>query len=91
MMLHAYETDGAAIYARSFSIIRAEAALDRFDIEEEPVVVRMIHALGMVGLEAHVRITPGEPGSETPAEDEHGFEDESQFASLAGEAEPFKI
>ena len=59
MMLHAYETDGAAIYARSFSIIRAEAALDRFDIEEEPVVVRMIHALGMVGLEAHVRITPG--------------------------------
>ena len=39
----------------------------------------------------HVRITPGEPGSETQDDDEHGLEDESQFASLAGEAEPFKI
>ncbi len=58
-MIHSYETDGAAIYARSFSIIRAEADLARFDAEEEPVVVRMIHALGMVGLEAHVRFSAG--------------------------------
>ncbi|MFC3227012.1 precorrin-8X methylmutase [Marinibaculum pumilum] len=57
--MHSYETDGSAIYARSFSIIRAEADLARFDAEEEPVVVRMIHALGMVGLEAHVRFSAG--------------------------------
>ena len=54
-----YETDGAAIYRRSFSIIRAEADLARFDADEEPVVVRMIHAAGMVGLERHVRFTVG--------------------------------
>jgi len=39
----------------------------------------------------HVRITPGEAAGETTSEDSHSFEDESQFASLAGEAEPFKI
>ena len=58
-MLHRYETDGAAIYKKSFAIIRAEANLARFSADEEPVVVRMIHAAGMVGLEAHVRFTPG--------------------------------
>jgi precorrin-8X/cobalt-precorrin-8 methylmutase len=58
-MLHGYETDGAAIYRQSFSIIRAEASLARFTDDEEPVVVRMIHAAGMVGLEAHIRFTPG--------------------------------
>src|SRR6185437_15205961 len=30
VMSYAYETDGAAIYKRSFAIIRAEAKLDRF-------------------------------------------------------------
>ncbi len=58
-MPHSYETDGAAIYTRSFAIIRAEADLAHFDAEEEPVVVRMIHAAGMVGLETHVRFSPG--------------------------------
>jgi precorrin-8X/cobalt-precorrin-8 methylmutase len=57
-MPHLYETDGAAIYRQSFATIRAEADLARFTPEEEPVVVRMIHASGMVGLEAHVRFTP---------------------------------
>jgi precorrin-8X/cobalt-precorrin-8 methylmutase len=56
---HTYETDGAAIYAASFAMIRAEADLARFDAEEEPVAVRMIHAAGMVGLERHVAFTPG--------------------------------
>jgi precorrin-8X/cobalt-precorrin-8 methylmutase len=55
---HVYETDGAAIYLRSFATIRAEADLARFTPEEEVVVVRMIHAAGMVGLEAHVEFTP---------------------------------
>ena len=58
-MPHAYETDGAAIYRKSFATIRAEADLGRFTAEEEVVVVRMIHAAGMVGLETHVRFTPG--------------------------------
>ena len=58
-MPHVYETDGAAIYVQSFATIRAEADLARFAAEEEVVIVRMIHAAGMVGLERHVRFTPG--------------------------------
>jgi precorrin-8X/cobalt-precorrin-8 methylmutase len=58
-MPHTYETDGAAIYRKSFATIRAEADLGRFTAEEEVVVVRMIHAAGMVGLEQHVRFSPG--------------------------------
>ena len=44
----AYIRDGAAIYERSFAIIRAEADLARFSPEEERVAVRIIHATGMV-------------------------------------------
>jgi precorrin-8X/cobalt-precorrin-8 methylmutase len=58
-MPHVYETDGATIYQKSFATIRAEADLARFSPEEEPVVVRMIHAAGMVGLEGFIRFTPG--------------------------------
>lgn len=58
-MRHTYETDGSAIYRQSFAIIRAEADLVRFSAVEEMTVVRMIHATGMVGLEAHVFFTPG--------------------------------
>ena len=58
-MPHSYETDGVAIYLRSFATIRAEADLARFTPEEEVVVVRMIHAAGMVGLEAFAAFTPG--------------------------------
>jgi precorrin-8X/cobalt-precorrin-8 methylmutase len=58
-MPHLYETDGAAIYRQSFATIRAEANLARFTADEEPVVVRMIHAAGMVGLEQRVRFTSG--------------------------------
>lgn len=43
----------------------------------------------------HVRITPGEAGADTDMdadlEEDHDMEDESRFASLAGEAQPFKI
>lgn len=58
-MPHLYETDGAEIYRRSFATIRSEADLTRFSPAEEVVVVRMIHAAGMVGLEAFVDFTPG--------------------------------
>ncbi len=58
-MQHIYETDGAAIYLKSFAMIRAEADLARFTPEEEVVAVRMIHAAGMVGLAAFIRFSPG--------------------------------
>lgn len=58
-MPYSYETDGAAIYRQSFATIRAEADLARFDAEEEPIAVRMIHAAGMVGLEAVIRFSDG--------------------------------
>jgi precorrin-8X/cobalt-precorrin-8 methylmutase len=43
-----YIRDGAEIYRRSFSIIRAEADLSHFSSAEADVVVRMIHACGLV-------------------------------------------
>ncbi len=57
-MPYQYETDGAAIYAESFATIRAEAALTRFTADQEQIVVRMIHAAGLVGLEADVEMSP---------------------------------
>jgi precorrin-8X/cobalt-precorrin-8 methylmutase len=58
-MPYAFESNGATIYRQSFATIRREADLSRFTADEEPVVVRMIHAAGLVGLEAHIRFTPG--------------------------------
>ena len=58
-MPYEYETNGAAIYEQSFATIRAEAALSAFTKDEEQVVVRMIHAAGLVGLEKHVRFSDG--------------------------------
>lgn len=58
-MPHVFETDGAAIYRQSFAMIRAEAELGRFDADEEPVAVRMIHAAGMVGLAPFIEFSPG--------------------------------
>ncbi len=43
-----YIRDGAAIYRRSFATIRAEADLRAWSGLSEKVVVRMIHASGMV-------------------------------------------
>jgi precorrin-8X/cobalt-precorrin-8 methylmutase len=58
-MKYAYETDGAAIYQRSFSIIRSEARLDRFDAQDEKIAVRIIHASGMVDIADDIVFTPG--------------------------------
>src|SRR5262245_2659603 len=49
-----YLRSGAAIYERSFAIIRAEADLSRFAPEEADVAVRMIHACGLVEAAAHI-------------------------------------
>ncbi len=58
-MSHVYQRDGAAIYRESFAIIRAEADLTHLPPPLERVVVRMIHACGMVDLPAQVSATPG--------------------------------
>jgi precorrin-8X/cobalt-precorrin-8 methylmutase len=50
----AYLRDGTAIYERSFAIIRAEADLSAFTPEEADVVVRMIHACGLVEAARHI-------------------------------------
>jgi len=54
-----YERDGAAIYRRSFAIIRAEAGLGRFPADVARVVVRMIHSCGMTDLPADVGYSDG--------------------------------
>ena len=66
-MSHAYETDGAAIYRRSFAIIRAEARLDRFDAGDEKVAVRIIHASGMVDIADDVVFTSSFSAAATAA------------------------
>ena len=43
-----YIKDGTEIYRRSFAIIRSEADLSSFSAAEADVVVRMIHACGLV-------------------------------------------
>jgi precorrin-8X/cobalt-precorrin-8 methylmutase len=43
-----YLRDGAAIYQRSFAIIRAETDLSSFSAAEAEVAVRMIHACGLI-------------------------------------------
>ena len=53
-----YVRDGAEIYRRSFATIRAEADLTRFPADVSRVVVRMIHACGMVDLAADVAYSP---------------------------------
>jgi precorrin-8X/cobalt-precorrin-8 methylmutase len=54
-----YVRDGAEIYRRSFAAIRAEADLARFDAETARVVVRMIHACGMVDLAGDMQHSAG--------------------------------
>jgi precorrin-8X/cobalt-precorrin-8 methylmutase len=52
-----YVREGAEIYRRSFAIIRAESKLARFTAAEEPVVVRMVHACGLVELADDVEMS----------------------------------
>ena len=59
MLKQDYLRDGAAIYERSFAIIRAEADLARFTPEEAEIVVRMVHACGQVGVAEFVAFAPG--------------------------------
>jgi precorrin-8X/cobalt-precorrin-8 methylmutase len=51
-----YIRDGAEIYRRSFAMIRAESDLSRFTCEQALVVVRIIHACGMVEVAGDVHM-----------------------------------
>lgn len=51
--------DPAEIYRRSFAIIQAEADLARFNADTRSIVVRMIHACGMVDLADDIVVSPG--------------------------------
>ncbi|MDT4891179.1 MAG: precorrin-8X/cobalt-precorrin-8 methylmutase [Pseudonocardiales bacterium] len=53
-----YVRDGAEIYRQSFATIRAEADIARFPDDVSRVVVRMIHACGMVDLAGDVGYSP---------------------------------
>ena len=70
-MSYEYEHDGAAIYARSFAIIRAEADLGGFDADEARVAVRLVHACGMTGVTEDIRFG-------------HGFAQAARAALLGG-------
>ncbi len=52
-----YLKDPEAIYLQSFATIRAEADLTGIGEDMQDVVVRMIHACGMVDIAQHVRST----------------------------------
>ena len=53
-----YLRDGPAITAASFATIRVEADLSRFAAEQESIVVRVIHACGMVEVADDLRFSP---------------------------------
>jgi precorrin-8X/cobalt-precorrin-8 methylmutase len=56
---HDYLRDGAAIYQRSFAIIRAETDLSRFSEDEADIVVRMVHACGNTEAARHIEFGGG--------------------------------
>src|ERR1700743_2634646 len=66
-----YIRDGAEIYAKSFTIIRAESDLARFSKAEERVAVRIIHACGMTEIARDIVMSPG-------------FADNARWALVAG-------
>jgi precorrin-8X/cobalt-precorrin-8 methylmutase len=59
MLKQDYLRDGAAIYERSFAIIRAEADLSRFSAEQADIAVRMIHACGPGAAAELIACAPG--------------------------------
>ena len=58
-----YLRDPAAIYARSFEIIRAEADLSHLPESSHAVAIRVIHACGMVEVAHELMITPDFAGA----------------------------
>ena len=52
-----YLRDPAAIYSRSFEIIRAETDFSALPADAADVAIRIIHACGMTGVTRELRIT----------------------------------
>ncbi|QLF70613.1 precorrin-8X methylmutase [Peteryoungia desertarenae] len=65
-----YIRDPAEIYRQSFATIRAEADLDRFPAPMQPLIIRLIHACGMVDLVDDIAFSEGafEAGAEALAQ-----------------------
>ena len=53
-----YEKDPQAIYAQSFATVRKEARLERFPEDLHPLVIRLIHACGMVEIADRLAFSP---------------------------------
>jgi precorrin-8X/cobalt-precorrin-8 methylmutase len=54
-----YERDPAAIYAKSFAIVRQEARIDRFPPSLQLVITRLVHACGMPEIADRLAFSPG--------------------------------
>ncbi len=54
-----YEKDPAKIYAQSFATVRSEARLERFPLDMQPMITRLIHACGMVEVADRLAFSPG--------------------------------
>lgn len=54
-----YLKDPAAIYAESFATVEREARLDRFPDQMRPLVIRLIHACGMVEVADRIAFSQG--------------------------------
>jgi precorrin isomerase len=53
-----YIRDGAAIYDKSFAMIRAEADLSEVPIDLEKLVVRLIHSCGIIDIVKDIQASP---------------------------------
>jgi precorrin-8X/cobalt-precorrin-8 methylmutase len=54
-----YEKVPSAIYAQSFATVRSEANLARFDDGLQSLVIRLIHACGMVEIADRIAFSAG--------------------------------
>jgi len=54
-----YEKDPAAIYAQSFATVREETRIDRFPADMQGVIIRLVHACGMVEIADRLAFSPG--------------------------------
>ena len=62
-----YLRDPAAIYEKSFAIIRGETDLSSLPVSAEPIAIRIIHACGMTDIVADLRVSDNFVGAATKA------------------------
>jgi precorrin-8X/cobalt-precorrin-8 methylmutase len=54
-----YEKDPAAIYAESFATVREEVRIERFPADVQGLIIRLVHACGMVEIADRLAFSPG--------------------------------